>query len=66
MGIKGENMERKGVVVLGEEEKEPTYFTSLVCSATLDHKIFVSFSLGLMTRRRLYKPLQSLLTTMEG
>jgi len=45
VGIKGENMKRKGVIVLGEEE-EPTYLTSLVCSATLDHKIFVSFSLG--------------------
>jgi hypothetical protein len=46
VGIKGENMKRKGVIVLGEEEKEPTYLTSLVCSATLDHKIFVSFFLG--------------------
>jgi len=46
VGIKGENMKRKGVIVLGEEEKEPTYLTSLVCSATLDDKIFVSFSLG--------------------
>jgi hypothetical protein len=46
VGIKGESMKRKGVIVLGEEEKEPTYLTSLVCRATLDHKIFVSFSLG--------------------
>jgi hypothetical protein len=44
--IKGENMKSKGVIVLSEEEKEPTYLTSLVCSATFDHKIFVSFSLG--------------------
>jgi hypothetical protein len=44
VGIKGENMKRKGVIILGEEEKEPTYLTSLVCSATLDHKICVILS----------------------
>jgi hypothetical protein len=46
VGIKGENMKRKGVIVLREEEKEPTYPTSLVYSATFDHKIVMSFSLG--------------------